>query len=77
MDVVYTPFCRRARTGYASEVPFDPKEAKNYNNPSESTEEDESRAIDHTSMKRTAISNRDVHWGGKNLKFHGMFLLVP
>lgn len=65
MDVVYIPFCRRARAAYAREVPFDPKEAKKYNDPSESTEEDESKAVDHTSTKRIAKSNRDPHWGGK------------
>ncbi|KFH62763.1 hypothetical protein MVEG_11289 [Podila verticillata NRRL 6337] len=58
---------KRSRAGYTSEVPFDTKETKNDNGPSESMEEDESRATDHTSMKRIAISNQDVHWGGGDI----------
>ncbi|KAG0067668.1 hypothetical protein BGZ92_005078 [Podila epicladia] len=52
---------KRARAGYAREVTFEtPKQAKDYNDPSESTEDDESRATEHTS-KRIAIPN-DAHW---------------
>ncbi|KAF9327662.1 hypothetical protein BG006_009075 [Podila minutissima] len=57
---------KRARAGYAREVTFEtPKQAKDYNDLSESTEDDESIAIDRTS-KRIAIPN-DAHWRELNL----------
>ncbi|KAG0344253.1 hypothetical protein BG005_001931 [Podila minutissima] len=55
---------KRARAGYAREVTSEtPKQAKDYNDPSESTEDDESREIDRIS-KRIAIPN-DAHWRDK------------
>lgn len=57
-------YCRRARAGYAREVTFEtPKQGKDFNDPSESTEEDDSRTVDRTS-KRIAIPT-EAHWRGK------------
>ncbi|KAF9312958.1 hypothetical protein BG003_005759 [Podila horticola] len=52
---------KRARAGYAREVTFEtPKQGKDFNDPSESTEEDDSRTVDRTS-KRIAIPT-EAHW---------------
>ncbi|KAG0015802.1 hypothetical protein BGZ82_001291 [Podila clonocystis] len=54
---------KRARAGYTRDVTFEtPKQAKDYD-PSESTEDDESRAVDRTS-KRIAVPS-DAHWRDK------------